>query len=204
MDEDTANCYLLWKGAPSGPHSLRDIRSMLKRGKINSLYKIKVNGDWILLRDHLADIDRMERATGQAPPPLAATPVRGYGSSPDDEYIQAPKVLADDHVHAAPPGAQTEDDETVTADASMLAKGFAITSFVLALFFFIPIVNYVTGLLALLFGHIALAKMGPHYAGKPRSLVVIALLITYVQAAYLALSAAWVAIAAATTTAPAA
>jgi len=61
MDENTAEYSISWQGTVTGPYSIKEIRSMLKSGRINSLYRIKVEGEWLMLRDYLAQIDRAQR-----------------------------------------------------------------------------------------------------------------------------------------------
>lgn len=61
MDEDTADYSISWQGTVTGPYSIKEIRSMLKSGRINSLYRIKVEGEWLMLRNYLAQTDRDQR-----------------------------------------------------------------------------------------------------------------------------------------------
>lgn len=185
MDEETSESFISWQEAITGPYSIREIRSMLKLGKIHSLYKVQVDGAWILLRDHLADIDRMTRAAAK----LLDT--RSY--SPP-----IPKVVPDEYDLVAPTVAPTQtSSETYTAPTtpdSTQANGIATASFILSLCFFIPVLNGITQLLSLVFGHLALAQMGPNHVGKSRALASTALWITYVQVGFLASSMAWLAI----------
>lgn len=61
MDENIAEYSISWQGTVTGPYSIKEIRSMLKAGRINSLYRIKFEGEWLMLRDYLAQIDRDQR-----------------------------------------------------------------------------------------------------------------------------------------------
>jgi hypothetical protein len=81
-----------------------------------------------------------------------------------------------------------------TETESSPANGIATTSFILSLCFFIPVLNGITQLLALVFGHLALAQMGPHHVGKSRALASTGLWITYVQVGFLASSMTWLAL----------
>jgi hypothetical protein len=184
MDEEPSGSFISWQGAVTGPHTIKEIRSLLKFGKVHSLYKIEVDGGWILLRDHLAEIDRAARP---AATPTANRPVSGK--------IQLAKVLPDpdDHVKlTVTPSANFPGP----GDADFApANGIATASFILSLCFFIPVLNGITQLLALVFGHLALAQMGPHHVGKSRTLASTALWITYVQVGFLASAMAWLALA---------
>lgn len=171
---------------------------MLKRGKIHSLYKVQVGQEWILLRDQLAEIDRMHRARsavataqGNAPgrlaePSLSSTVSNGF---PNDHAIEIDQQNNKSATRKL--GTATAEQE---ADVEYSpANGIATASFVLSLCFFIPILNGITQLLALIFAHLALSQMGPLHVGKSRDLATAALWITYVQVGFLASSMAWMA-----------
>lgn len=183
MDEETSGSFLSWQGAVIGPHTLKEIRSLLKFGKVNSLYKIEVDGGWILLRDHLAEIDRMSRTAAKPPEN------RSY-SAP----VELAKALPDPDSHAKLTVTPSELLPHAGEADSTPANGIATSSFILSLCFFIPVLNGITQLLALVFGHLSLAQMGPHHVGKSRTLASTALWITYVQVGFLASSMAWLAI----------
>jgi hypothetical protein len=200
MDADTpSDAFLSWQGDVTGPHSIEEIRGMLKRGKIHSLYKIKVGKEWVLLRDRLAEIDRMNRAR----PAVATVKVSSSGWLAESSPIsaQAPPPLGHGFLS---PGSSSDQSDTrkleflpPEEDADMghdPADGLAMASFVLSLCFFIPILNGITQLLALIFAHLALAQMGPRYQGRSRSLASAALWITYVQIGFLASSMIWMAV----------
>jgi len=42
-----------WRGTTKGPWNLATLRAALDAGEINSLYQVKVNDQWVLLRDFL-------------------------------------------------------------------------------------------------------------------------------------------------------
>jgi hypothetical protein len=187
MDEETSGSFLSWQGAVTGPHTIKEIRSLLKFGKVHSLYKIEVDGGWILLRDHLAEIDRTSRPAAKmtaAPPHPASLPIPNV--LPDEHEFSAPKII--------PTGASSGTYLPSTGTQSSPANGIATASFILSLCFFIPVLNGITQLLALVFGHLALAQMGPHHFGKSRALASTGLWITYVQVGFLASSMTWLAL----------
>ena len=187
MDEETSGSFLSWQGAVTGPHTIKEIRSLLKFGKVNSLYKIEVDGGWILLRDHLAEIDRTSRPAAK----MKTTP-------PFPPSLPIPNALPDEHEFstpsAIPAGASSGTYMPDTETESSPANGIATTSFILSLCYFIPVLNGITQLLALVFGHLALAQMGPHHVGKSRALASTGLWITYVQVGFLASSMTWLAL----------
>jgi len=157
--------FLSWQGTVSGPHPLEQIRAMLKEGRIHSLYRIQVNGEWVLLRDHLAGISRAVRAVGTkgGPPPLPEA--RGMQRIPPQP--QVPRVVDEEPQALLPvatlegdgggPGAGTMRYSGPTAGADQeAARGFALTSFVLSLLFFLPGLSLVGWVMSLIFGHMAL------------------------------------------------
>lgn len=183
MDEEPSGLFLSWQGAVTGPHTLKEIRSLLKFGKVHSLYKIEVDGGWILLRDHLAEIDRVSRAAAKAPE-----------NRPYLQSVQIPKVVPNHDDFTMPIVTPTEDMTDAGEADFTPANGIATASFILSLCFFIPVLNGITQLLALVFGHLALAQMGNHHVGKSRTLASTALWITYVQVGFLASAMAWLAL----------
>jgi len=165
--------FLSWQGQVTGPHALRDIRNLLKLDKIHSLYKIQIEGQWVLLRDHLATLEKesREEAAKQGTPQLKAPspPFVKPAAVPDDDWQS-------DGAHDSP--------SLNEAEQSPVPAGIAITSFVLSLFFFVPYLNGVTWLLALIFGHLALSNAGSRPSGKAATLAWIGLWITYVEIGY--------------------
>ena len=178
MSEENASFFLSWQSAITGPFSIEEIRNMLRLGKVNSLYKINAGGNWLVLRDHLADLDRKSRIPVPRVIPDASVPAH--------EPLQQ-------SVYREPPPPPTVVASRIDSTEDTRANGIAITSFVLSLFFFIPYINGITALLSLIFGHLALAQMGPGKDTKMRGMVSLALWITYVYAGFLALSVAWAA-----------
>lgn len=177
MDEDTIDSFLSWQGTISGPHSLDEIRAMLKRGTVHSLYQIQVGDEWCLLRDRLAQIDRKARAAAKEFHPPASPPPPPLRID-DDEPPRLPE----------PPGVQlfSPADDT-PADGGRLATA----AFLLSLCFFIPLFNAITQLLALVCGHLALARSD---CDRTRSLATTSLWIAYVQVGFLALTLTWLAV----------
>jgi hypothetical protein len=139
---DTEPYFLSWQGKIQGPHDLAEIRDMLRRGEINSLYRIQIGRQWELLRDYLPRIDRsvpeavqaaepiVEKPAAPPPPPIAKI-------VPDEDDVAAYEVIK----------------PTALPEAS---TGASLACFVLSLLFFIPGVNLIAWILGLIFGHIAL------------------------------------------------
>ncbi len=191
MNEDpTAPGWRLsWQGQVTGPHSLREIQSLLRTGRIHSLYKVQVDGEWLLLRDHLADLIHREPAAERvvAPQPRSgpANPVPSVG---------VPKAIP---IPDAPPWRSAEDTIALrrpTADGGdpvAEPKGMAIAAFALAALFFVPYLNGITWLLALISGHLAAAQTEADRRGPVATLAWVGLWLCYVEISFFLLALAW-------------
>lgn len=182
--------FLSWQGQVTGPHTLREIQNLLKLGKIHSLYKIQIEGEWNLLRDYLSDLEQKAREAARkqterilAPPPHPAGSIQKAIVVPDDDLLTLPSGTG--------PFSQSAMDEENRREES---PGMAITSFVLSLLFFIPFLNGLTWLLALIFGHLSLTQGYPEShckSTKSTTLAWIGLWITYIEISFFLLGLAW-------------
>ena len=181
----------------TGPHTLREIKSLLRVGKVHSLFKIQVEGEWMLLRDHLADLDRYLREAERAPAVPAATPATPATRTfppismptggvpmaiavPDDDRRQVPEA-------AIPPPCPT----AVREHEAGAAKGMAIAAFALSLFFCVPYLNGITWVLALIFGHLAVAPTGAERRSPAATLAWLGLWLCYVEISLFLLGLGW-------------
>jgi hypothetical protein len=182
---DPTQSFLSWQGQVTGPHTLREIQNLLKLGKIHSLYKIQVEGEWNLLRDHLASMEKSARDTAKttskefAPPPSLA-PVPKAILVPADEYLAS---VNDTHT--------PNEGEAHGEESEPISPGMAIASFGLSLLFFIPFLNVITWLLALIFGHLALSQGGSKNNRKSKTLAWLGLWISYVEISFFLIVLAW-------------
>ncbi len=179
---DNKEFFLSWQGQVTGPHTLKDIKNLLKLGKIHSLYKTQVNGQWVLLRDHLASLDQIAKKE------TAAKQVASLSQSVVRTAMPAIPMSEDDF--------QTRDGYPGQADQMPREKtsvpaGIAIASFILSLFFFVPFLNIFTWLTSLILGHLALASSGERPSGKAATLAWLGLWISYVQISYTLVNLAW-------------
>lgn len=190
---ENENLFLSWQGRVSGPFSPGEIRELLKKGKIHSLHKVQVGGNWVLLRDHLAGENRRERKAAQAAaatrhladaarqgnvPPLPATiAVADDGSDTprSGRRRDAPAVSTD-------PAAQDHPGPSRDVAESVPGTGMAIASFVLSLLFFLPFLNLVAWVLGLIFGRLALGQMPGDNPPRVRVLASCGVWISSIQA----------------------
>ena len=187
QETDSKDFFLSWQGQVTGPYAPRDIRNLLKLGKIHSLYRIQIEGQWILLRDHLATLEKdlRDEAGCQAARSVSLQAQPSQFAKP----ITVAKEVWKSDVAVDPGREQPSWNET--AEQPPAPIGIAITSFALSLFFFVPFLNGITWLLALIFGHLALTNTESRPSGKAATLAWVGLWITYVMIGYFLVGLAW-------------
>jgi len=141
--------YLLsWQDQVLGPHSVEEIKSLLSDRKIHSLFKVKSDGSEVLVREFLASLnDDRKRASAVQAEASVAPPAAVIGAPADHEGHQAASeaTVAGESENPPPPPTGGE------------AKfGYAVTSFILSLLFILPLINLVSWVMSLIFGHMFL------------------------------------------------
>ena len=174
--------YISWRGNVTGPFSLEQIETRLRQRSINSLSRIQIGGEWVLLRDALAQLRHKE----PEPQPLAdpapireLEPARAIEDSLDKEVPE--RDLPVDSAGVAG-GLDLLESE---GDSHGEGRRLGITSFILSFLFFVPVLNVVTILLALVFGHIALRGVLGSVAARERPLAWMGVWSSYVYAGLL-------------------
>lgn len=191
---------LQWRGAAKGPWTLVHIKQALQSGDIHSLYQIQTDQGWLPLRDFLATLPQ----TPVEPPvptaaQLAAAARLDAEQQLRDEYegkFQALEMqIAEERrrrkeqsaMPVQPPAVPqwmlqppAQPEAQIGPSNGGRTSGLAIASFVLSLLFFIPIANFVTWILSLVFGHMALGHMKHDPFLRGRGLAIAALVISYV------------------------
>lgn len=183
--------FLSWQGQVTGPHTIREIQTLLKLGRIHSLYKIKVEGEWIMLRHRLAELEQNSREASKRP---GSNQIHDTGSG-GLRAVPVTKTVPDEDGIDSASGAtswkqRTEDGD----DGDGKSKGIAITSFVLSLLFFVPFLNGITWLLSLIFGHLAFSRTDNGKPSKSSTLAWVGLWISYVEISFFLLGFGWFAI----------
>ena len=157
MSSPAASTFLLrWKGAESGPFSLEEIRELLAAGEISRIHQVQVNGRWKLL-DDFAELDA---ATPDAPKPPEPPPTAREYPVPDSNIAG-------------------DESPVFELSATTRMSALAVAALIVAVCGFIPYVNLVSWIFALLLGHLALVQMERNAALSGRWLAITALAITY-------------------------
>jgi hypothetical protein len=189
---------LLWKGRQSGPFSVAAIREKLGSGEISRMHQVNFNGRWIVLDEFLekhaggdpeaqrrAEAERRELQLKRDFEQQLATE-RAQQSVLEERLAQAESHSSHSQLLPPPPqqqylpppatGFQTFPAD---ADASPRTSGLAIAALVMGLCNFVPFLNFVTWILALVFGHVALSQMKRDPALEGRGMAIAGLVITY-------------------------
>jgi hypothetical protein len=182
---------LLWKGRQFGPFNIEQIREKLFAGDINRMHQIQVDDHWQILDDYLeklraADLSARMRdsemkrefdaqliaARASGPRMIAHEPQTAPGSQLSPVHSEWSAVNSSDPFAAGPAPSPFPLSQS-------RMSGFAITAFVMGICCFIPFVNFISWILAIVFGHIALSQMNADDSLKGRGLAIAGLAITY-------------------------
>ena len=157
MSSPAASTFLLrWKGAESGPFSIEEIRELLATGDISRLHQVQVNGRWKLLDDF-----------GELQPAP-----RNPAEAPERSPTHRDKLVPDSAIAG-------DDSPLFELSALTRTSGLAIAALIVAMCGFIPYVNFISWIFALLVGHLALVQIDRNSALTGRWMAITGLVITY-------------------------
>jgi hypothetical protein len=189
MSSESGPYRLLWKGRESGPFPLEEIEARLVAGEISRLHQIQVNGRWQILDDfleklrHHSPVPTHSTISGRELGPVRETALEKYarpGEPPSALGRLLPKWLRFGASHPAPlDGEPFDADHPHEPAFRPRLSVWALAALLLALCDFIPYVNFVSWIPALIFGHIALHRIDRDDTLFGRGLAVTALVITY-------------------------
>ena len=193
---------LLWKGRQSGPFSAAVIREKLSSSEISRMHQVNWNGRWIVLDEFLekhgggdpdaqrrADAEKREAqlkrdfeqqlATERAGQSLLAEGLAQAESRSSLSHLLPPPPPPPQKQQYLPPLGTGFQTSPAAADAPPRTSGLAIAALVMGLCNFVPFLNFVTWILALVFGHVALSQMKRDPALEGRGMAIAGLIITY-------------------------
>jgi len=178
---------LLWKGRQAGPFSIAEIREKLLAGDINRMHQIHADGRWQILDDYLEKLRGadLEARRAEEQRNRDAEMKRQIEAQLDEARAKRGEVRPPPS-HPAPqalPPANSSADPFAAGgpfpSPRSRMSGFAITALVMGVCNFVPFVNFVSWILALVFGHIALIQMNADDSLKGRGMAIAGLIITY-------------------------
>jgi hypothetical protein len=148
--------HLRWKGQVTGPHTLEDIRGLLATGEVSRMHQIEHGGMWRPLDEFLRETEESESA-------------RAMASARQDELDRRrmERELADERIRTAAleqqfawlQEKQSRQSEKVRVIPKRRTSNLAVAAFVVSFCSFIPYVNFVSWIPALILAHAALAEM---------------------------------------------
>ncbi len=149
--------HIRWKGRVTGPHTLEDIQGLLAAGEISRMHQIDRSGQWQSLDEFLRDEDGTRQAEEAA--------------NAQDEELERRRVareLSNERIRAA---ALEQHFAWLQHNQSGRSRGMppeprkgrtsnlAVAAFVVSFCSFIPFVNFVSWIPALILAHAALAEI---------------------------------------------
>jgi hypothetical protein len=199
---------LSWKGQQTGPFTVDEIRSKLAAGDVSLLHQVKYDGRWLTLEEFLSvradqtqhnrlELGRQQHAQENAGREefLQAQEIElreQHEQQLAEERAKQDRLQrrlddlerqVDRQRQLTPmPPAQgfTQFAPQVPSHSPKRTSGLAIAALVMSLLNFVPGLNFVTWLLALIFGHVALSNIRNDSTLEGRGMAIAALVITYV------------------------
>lgn len=185
--------FLQWRGQNHGPWSYVEIHERLREGEIHSLYQIRVDDQWQLLRDYIetqeaearqqraaeraAQIRAQEAAKQSSAPKHVRGRIMGPISRPNP-FANPPPVFVKNA-----PNAETGSSAYQSADIAPTCW-MAVAAFVVSCCSFVPYLNLISWLPSLVLGHLALQQIQRQPELEGRGLALGALMIAYTMLAF--------------------
>jgi hypothetical protein len=195
-----ARYFIAWKGANTGPFTLAQIQEKLAAGEVSRMHQVQVDGRWVSVDEFLSRHEAAERRVTKAREEKAGLEemrlrqeyeARSASGQAQQQSLAEQLRAADQHTRQMPaPGMPPPPPYPPLAAPPFHApafpgaeatrtSGFAITGIICAVCNFVPYLNYVAWIPALVFGHVALRDIGNNPALAGRGLAIATLCITY-------------------------
>jgi hypothetical protein len=197
----TPNSYILqWKGRESGPFTVEEIKAKLDSNEIGLLHSVRdQSGAIVTLEELMAAVTANEMAEQQRQQERRAQQEQERIQADYEERLAAEeskqqelqkrltevegKILPTHPLAPSPSPSgprESQHHEFAGNYAPERTSGLAVTALVMGLLNFVPFVNFVSWILAIIFGHIALSQINRDPNLKGRGMAVAGLTITYV------------------------
>jgi hypothetical protein len=196
---NTESYLLRWRGRQEGPYPLEALREMLEAGRIGLMHEIQVGGHWTTVDDFLQSLDRQQKAEQQArvqsrqedqqrqlatQQALALQEVQRQNDLLVEELEDVRRQQERQPVAISNPrdfgqAYQLPPSNFPPGYPYPRTSGLAVAGFVCAVLNFVPFINFVSWVLALVFAHVALSDIQRTPGLGGRGLAIAALAITY-------------------------
>jgi hypothetical protein len=157
--------HLRWKGKVTGPHTLEDIRTLLVAGQVSRMHQVEHGGEWRPLDELLRETEESDRSLA-----IAAA------AEEEINHRRMQLELANERIRAAAleqhfawfQEKQNREREKVKKPAKRRTSNLAVAAFVISFCSFVPYVNLVSWIPALILAHAALAEIDrdPKLSGR--------------------------------------
>jgi hypothetical protein len=157
--------HLRWKGKVTGPHTLEDIRTLLVAGQVSRMHLVEHAGEWRPLDEFLRETEESDRSLASA-----------AAAQEEIHHRRMQRELANERVRTAAleqqfawlKEKQVREGEKVATIPKRRTSNLAVAAFVISFCSFIPYVNFVSWIPALILAHAALAEMDrdPNLSGR--------------------------------------
>jgi hypothetical protein len=156
---------LRWKGQVTGPHTLEDIRALLAAGQVSRMHQIEHGGQWRPLDEFLRETEESDRSLSAA---AAAEEEINYRRMQRELANERMRTAALEQQFAWLQEKQLREREQVKKIPKRRTSNLAVGAFVISFCCFIPYVNLVSWIPALIMAHAALAEMDrdPNLTGR--------------------------------------
>jgi len=206
----SAKLMLSWKGQQTGPFTIEEIRSKLAAGEVSLMHQVQAHGRWVTLDEFLSD-QGQQRQEQQKQNAAREALLRSQETELRHQHEQqlAEERSKQDELQRRLDDLERQADrrrETLSPAQPLQgyiqgpivgqapsftprrASGLAIAALVMSLLNFVPGLNFVTWILALIFGHVALSNIKHDSTLEGRGMAIAGLVITY---SLLGLGIAW-------------
>jgi ABC-type Na+ efflux pump permease subunit len=148
--------HIRWKGRVTGPHTLEDIQGLLAAGEISRMHQIDHAGQWQSLDEFLRDADGTRQAEAAANAQEEELERRRVAREEANDRLRAAALEQHfawlQHSQSGHPKERPEARKERTSN-------LAVAAFVVSFCSFIPFVNIVSWIPALILAHAALAEI---------------------------------------------
>ena len=205
----TADRHILfWKGRQSGPFTLEEIRAKLDSGEVSMMHEVNFGGRWLTLDEFLSDGEKatfekkqvgskrqreaemqMEVKLQQQRESQQSQASEALRRAQENDLRQKYEMqLSEERTRQQQLQQRLDDLERRVSGPLPLSSnhaggrrtsGMAVTALVMSLLNFVPFINFVSWIFAIVFGHIALSQTQTDPTLEGRGMAVAALAITY-------------------------
>jgi hypothetical protein len=156
---------LRWKGKVTGPHTLEEIRTLLSAGQVSRMHQIEHGGEWRSLDEFLRETEELDRARAAA---TAAQEEINHRRMQRELANERMRTAAMEQQFAWLQEKQLRERGKVKEIPKRRTSNLAVAAFVISFCCFIPYVNFVSWIPALILAHAAQAEMDrdPNLTGR--------------------------------------